>query len=106
MTENDEFLAWVRTTLYQAEVALLNGDSAPRRAIWSSHEPVSVLGAWRNAVGQEEVGRLFTDLATGSPTAPPTHSNCRPTTSLATWPTPLVWSDPQSRSPGSRRARS
>lgn len=63
MTENDEFLAWVRTTLYQAEVALLNGDSAPRRAIWSSHEPVSVLGAWRNAVGQEEVGRLFTDLA-------------------------------------------
>jgi ketosteroid isomerase-like protein len=63
MTENDEFLAWIRTTLYQAEVALLNGDSAPRRAIWSSHEPVSVLGAWRNAVGQEEVGQLFADLA-------------------------------------------
>ena len=63
MTESDDFLAWIRTTLYHAEVALLNGDSAPRRAIWSSHEPVSVLGAWRNAVGQEEVGQLFTDLA-------------------------------------------
>ena len=25
------------------------GDAAPRRAIWSRNEPVSILGAWRNA---------------------------------------------------------
>jgi hypothetical protein len=29
MTDRDEFLAWVRTALYEAELALHNGDSAP-----------------------------------------------------------------------------
>jgi ketosteroid isomerase-like protein len=32
-------------------------------AIWSTREPVSVLGAWRSAVGQAEVRGLFHDLA-------------------------------------------
>lgn len=63
MTDRDEFLTWVRTALYEAEVALHNGDSAPRRALWSRNEPVSVLGAWRNASGQEEVDELFSTLA-------------------------------------------
>lgn len=62
MTDRDDFLSWVRTALYQAELALHNGDSAPRRAIWSSREPVSILGAWRNAFGQHEVDELFTSL--------------------------------------------
>ena len=29
MTDRDEFLAWVKTVLYQAELALHNGDAAP-----------------------------------------------------------------------------
>ena len=33
-------------------------------ALWSCNEPVSVLGAWRNAHGQEEVAELFTLRAT------------------------------------------
>lgn len=63
MADSDGFLAWVKSTLYQAELALHNGDAGPRRAIWSRNEPVSVLGAWRNAFGQQELDELFTGLA-------------------------------------------
>ena len=62
MTDRDDFLAWVRTALYDAELALHNGDAGPRRALWSVNEPVSVLGAWRNAVGQEQIDELFAHL--------------------------------------------
>jgi ketosteroid isomerase-like protein len=62
MTDRDDFLAWVKTSLYQAELALHNGDPAPRRALWSRSEPVSVLGAWRNAHGQAEIDALFAYL--------------------------------------------
>jgi ketosteroid isomerase-like protein len=63
MSDGDEFLAWVRTELHDAELALLNGDAGPRRALWSRNEPVSVLGAWRNALGRKELDNLFTALA-------------------------------------------
>jgi ketosteroid isomerase-like protein len=63
MTDDDAFIAWVKTTLRDAEVALHNGDAAPRRALWSRNDPVSVLGAWRNAHGQQELGELFASLA-------------------------------------------
>ncbi len=63
MDARDEFLEWVRTRLIPAENALHDGDAAPRLAIWSTREPVSVLGAWRNATGLDEVRRLFADLA-------------------------------------------
>jgi ketosteroid isomerase-like protein len=59
---DSEFLAWVKSSLYEAELALHNGDAGPRRALWSRYEPVSVLGAWRNAFGQQELDRLFTRL--------------------------------------------
>jgi ketosteroid isomerase-like protein len=62
MTDHGEFLAWVRTALYEAELALHNGDPAPRRALWSRREPVSVLGAARNAYGQHEIDDLFSSL--------------------------------------------
>jgi ketosteroid isomerase-like protein len=55
--------------LRAAETALHNGDAEPRLALWSSREPVSVLGAWRSALGQEEVRDLFHALAE-------TFSNC------------------------------
>jgi len=62
MTDRDDFLAWVRTALYDAELALHNGDAGPRRALWSVNEPVSVLGAWRNAFGQQQIDELFAGL--------------------------------------------
>ena len=62
MTDRDDFLAWVKTALYEAELAVHNGDAAPRRALWSRNEPVSVLGAWRNAHGQQELDELFSSL--------------------------------------------
>jgi ketosteroid isomerase-like protein len=62
MTDRDDFQTWVGITLYQAEFALHNGDAAPRRAIWSRNEPVSILGAWRDAYGQHQVEEGFTWL--------------------------------------------
>src|SRR5689334_16221772 len=64
MDERDEFVSWVDTRLRDAEVALHNGDAALRAAIWSRHEPVTVLGAWKTAVGQQEVTDLFRYLET------------------------------------------
>lgn len=63
MTDRDDFRDWVHTTLHEAELALHNGDQAPRRALWSRNEPVSVLGAWRNAYGQRELDEAFTAMA-------------------------------------------
>jgi ketosteroid isomerase-like protein len=63
MDERAEFLTWVHTVLRDAEVAVHNGDAAPRRAIWSKNEPVTVLGAWKNATGQAELDELFAHLA-------------------------------------------
>lgn len=62
MTDHDDFLAWIRGDLHQAELALHNGDASPRRALWSRNEPVSVMGAWQNAFGQAAIGRLFDEL--------------------------------------------
>jgi hypothetical protein len=62
MTDRDDFLAWVKSSLYEAEFALHNGDPGPRRALWSRNEPVGVLGAWRNAHGQQELDELFSAL--------------------------------------------
>jgi ketosteroid isomerase-like protein len=62
MSDRDDFLIWIRTALHDAERALHDGDAAPRRALWSRNEPVSVLGAWQNAHGQQELDQLFTAL--------------------------------------------
>ncbi|MFD4422099.1 YybH family protein [Agromyces sp. NPDC058484] len=63
MSDRDDFLAWVGSTLVEAERAMLDGDDGPRRAIWSRLEPVSVLGAWRNAVGREALVEAFEVVA-------------------------------------------
>jgi ketosteroid isomerase-like protein len=63
MSEHEEFITWVNTVLRDAEVALHNGDASLRRAIWSRNDPVSVLGAWKNANGQAELDALFAHLA-------------------------------------------
>ncbi len=69
VSDRDDFVAWTQSRLRGAETALHNGDPGPRLAIWSTREPVSVLGAWRSAVGQEAVRDLFHYLAD-------TFSNC------------------------------
>jgi ketosteroid isomerase-like protein len=62
MSERDDFMAWVHGQLKDAETALHDGDATPRRLIWSRNEPVTVFGAWKTAVGREEVDDLFTLL--------------------------------------------
>ena len=61
--EREAFLQWVDTTLRPAEDALHSGDPGPRLEAWSTREPVSVFGAWRNAVGRPQVEELFRALA-------------------------------------------
>lgn len=63
MDDRQEFLDWVGSRLRDAEVALHNGDAAARFTVWTRHEPVTVLGAWMSATGQDEVGALFRRLA-------------------------------------------
>jgi ketosteroid isomerase-like protein len=62
MGDRDDFLAWVKSRLRDAEIALHNGDAAPRLAIWSSQDPVTVMGAWKSATGRQEVSDLFAEL--------------------------------------------
>lgn len=63
MTEREEFIIWVQSALRDAEIAVHNGDAGPRRAIWSRNDPVTVLGALKNASGQQELDELFAHLA-------------------------------------------
>ncbi len=62
MDDRDDFVAWVESRLKDAEIALHNGNAAPRLAIWSRENPVTVLGAWKSATGQQEVRDLFAEL--------------------------------------------
>lgn len=59
MSDRDDFLTWVRTTLRAAEIALHDGDAGPRKEIWADREPVSLLGAERVALGRAEAERVF-----------------------------------------------
>jgi ketosteroid isomerase-like protein len=63
VSEREDFLDWVGSALHDAEVAMHNGDSGPRRALWSRNDPVSVFGAWQSATGQHQLDELFADLA-------------------------------------------
>lgn len=62
MTEREDFITWVQSVLRDAEIAIHNGDAGPRRGIWSRNDPVTVLGAWKNARGQQELDDLFAIL--------------------------------------------
>jgi hypothetical protein len=97
MSDRDDFVAWTQSRLRDAETALHNGDPGPRLAIWSTREPVSVLGAWQSAVGQEGLRDLFRNLAAPSRTAPRTY-----TRSLRTWS--VTWLSPPGASGHRRRS--
>jgi ketosteroid isomerase-like protein len=60
VSDRDDFLTWVNSRLKDAEIAVHDGDAGPRREIWSSNEPVTVLGALNSATGRAEVDELFT----------------------------------------------
>jgi ketosteroid isomerase-like protein len=47
---------------HAAEQALVNGDAGPRRAFWSDREPVTILGALRDALNAQEVAETFEGL--------------------------------------------
>ena len=63
MSDRDDFLHWVQSSLRDAEIALHNGDAEPRFAVWTTKEPVTLLGAWMTATNQREVRELFGRLA-------------------------------------------
>jgi ketosteroid isomerase-like protein len=65
MSDLDDFLATTLPRQVQAEEALHNGDPEPRLAMWSTQDPVTVLGAVRSANGWDEVSRLFHWLGSG-----------------------------------------
>ena len=62
MSDRDDFLDWFNTVWRSAEVALHNGDAAPRFETWSEREPVTLFGAWLSAVGPEAVRDIFKKL--------------------------------------------
>ena len=64
MSDREDFLVWLQSEFVRAERAMFNGDDGPRRAIWSEVEPVSVLGAWRNATNRAELIEAFEELST------------------------------------------
>ena len=63
MDADGEFLEWFETTWHDAEVALHNGDPGPRDETWSTHEPITVFGAWMNATTSDEARAVFQRLA-------------------------------------------
>jgi ketosteroid isomerase-like protein len=64
MSELDDFLTPTLTRQLQAEQALINGDPEPRLAMWSTQDPVTVLGAMKDVIGAEEARQVFRWLAT------------------------------------------
>ena len=51
MSEVDDFLSGTMPRLMQAEEAIHNGDVAPRLAMWSRNDPVTLFGAWMSDAG-------------------------------------------------------
>ena len=63
ITEVDQFLADALPRQIEAEKAICNGDPAPRLAMWSSKNPVTLFGADATKQGAEEVRRFFHSVA-------------------------------------------
>ena len=63
MADRDDFLDWFNTAWRAAEVALHDGDAAPRFRTWSEREPVTLFGARFNASGAEAVRDVFLELS-------------------------------------------
>jgi ketosteroid isomerase-like protein len=60
MTELDEFLTSFLPRQIEAEIAIHNGELAPRMALWSTNDPVTLFGAWGPCnSGWDEVSLTF-----------------------------------------------
>jgi ketosteroid isomerase-like protein len=64
MGQVDDFLAEVLPRLRAAEIALHDGDAAPRGALWSHEDPVTLFGAEVNRKGWAELEPTFDWIAT------------------------------------------
>ena len=62
--DRDDFLAWVKSTLYEAELAFSTA-TRPHAGRSGPQRPVSILGALRDAYGQHEVDEGFIFLRGG-----------------------------------------
>ena len=62
MDDVDAFTASVVPLLHDDVVGLHNGDIAPRMALWSPNEPVTLFGAELTGRGWDEVGPAFERL--------------------------------------------
>ena len=60
--ETAEFLAAIEPQLDVVEVALHNGESDGRIAMWSRSEPVTLFGAAMNGVGWAQIHPIFQSL--------------------------------------------
>jgi ketosteroid isomerase-like protein len=69
MTYTESFLSEAAPQFTNAEIALHNGDCAPRIAMWSRAEPLTLFGAAVSARGWAEIGPTFEWLGK-------TFSNC------------------------------
>jgi ketosteroid isomerase-like protein len=63
LDETKDFLGSVLPRLTEVDTALHNGDAAPRIAMWSHNEPITVFGALLTKIGWSEVGPAFEWLA-------------------------------------------
>jgi ketosteroid isomerase-like protein len=63
VSETKEFLASMLPHLTAADTALHNGDAAPRKALWSTMEPVTLFGAAMMTTGWPEIEATFDRLA-------------------------------------------
>ncbi len=63
VTELDDFLTTTLARQVEAEEAIHNGDPAPRLAMWSTQDPLTLFGAAISKNGPEEVRRFFGLLA-------------------------------------------
>ncbi len=62
MSDTDAFLEATMAPCRAAETALHNGDAAPRKAMWTRTDPVTLLGAALSATSWEEIEPIFDGL--------------------------------------------
>ena len=62
MNETDAFLETTMAQYRDAETVLHNGDAAPRKAMWSRADPVTLFGAALSATGWKEIEPIFDRL--------------------------------------------
>jgi ketosteroid isomerase-like protein len=62
-TETQEFLDRTLPRQIEAERAIHNGEVAPRLAMWSRHDPLTLFGAWISGSGWAELKPVFDQVA-------------------------------------------